>query len=198
MERLTAQGASVSIGSSAPQWAPRWIDTHFFERPAAVTQGSHALALGFSDIARPLSRIEMFFIFDEMKGCESRGTLSDDSLPDIAELDGCIILELSRSRVTNRTLRHLRRLSRLRMLDLSETAIDDNGLTYIAELHSLQFFDLGMTSITDAGIEKLSSLKNLSDLGIRGTHVTDEGVEKLKLVLPECKISRQWPRRYYR
>lgn len=84
------------------------------------------------------------------------------------------------------------------MLDLSETAIDDNGLTYVAELHNLQCLDLGMTPITDAGIEKLSSLKNLSDLGIRGTQMTDEGFEKLMLALPECKISRRWPRQYYR
>lgn len=89
-ERLAAKGASVSIGSSAPQWAPRWVDTHFFERPAAVTQGSRPWSLSLSDIARPLSRIEMFFIFDDLKRRKDRGTLTDDSLPDIAELDGCI------------------------------------------------------------------------------------------------------------
>jgi len=65
-------------------------------------------------------------------------------------------------------------------LRLTKTKITDNGLDHLKSCGKLQFLDLHHTLVGDAGLEKLTGLTKLHHLGLSGTKVTDQGLRHLK------------------
>ncbi len=75
-------------------------------------------------------------------------------------------------------------------LDLSDTRITDKGLDNLYRLTALEKLDLSGTPITDAGLDRLKGLTKLRELYLARTKVTDAGVEALHKTLPAIKITR--------
>lgn len=65
-------------------------------------------------------------------------------------------------------------------LRLTKTKITDAGLDHLKNCGKLQFLDLHHTVVGDAGLEKLAGLTALQHLGLSGTKVTDQGLRHLK------------------
>ena len=75
-------------------------------------------------------------------------------------------------------------------LNLSRSKITDAGLLHLKGLTSLQTLSLYRTQVTDAGLVHLTGLTSLKSLDLRGTKVTDAGVADLQKVVPNCKITK--------
>ena len=140
------------------------------------------------------------------------GTRFDqDDLAEIAKLKGLRFLNLSRTTVTDKSLRHLNGLSKLEWLDLSgtklkgdgldalpqvtslglsNTSITDSGLQHMSRLTRLESVHLRETQISDDGLRLLIGLSRLSYLDLRGTHVTAGGVAYLRQQIPDLRIAK--------
>lgn len=68
-------------------------------------------------------------------------------------------------------------------LDLSDTKITDKSINAVIQFKNLTRLSLDNTSITDDGLEKLRTLKNLKHLNLYNTGVSDKGL----LNLQNCK-----------
>ena len=66
-------------------------------------------------------------------------------------------------------------------LDLSDTKITDKSIDAIVQCKNLTRLSLDNTAITDAGLEKLKSLKNLQHLNLYSTSVSDKGLVSLQM-----------------
>ncbi|OHB82278.1 MAG: hypothetical protein A2V98_25770 [Planctomycetes bacterium RBG_16_64_12] len=91
-----------------------------------------------------------------------------------------VSLDLSKIRVTDAGLVHLKGLKRLQFLFLNGTQVTDAGLAHLEGLANLNLIDLTGTQVTDAGLDNLRGLSNLRTLHLAGTKVTREGVKKLQ------------------
>ena len=110
---------------------------------------------------------------------ETAGLAKRDQKGDVLALD------LSKMKVRDAELAHLRALDKLQWLYLNGTGITDAGLAQLKPLTTLQLVHLADTQTSDAGLEHLLELKNLRTLHLTGTRVTGEGVAKLEQALPD-------------
>ena len=80
----------------------------------------------------------------------------------------------------------------LEVLELSQTKITDRSLATIGKLTGLRTLALGETAITDAGLAELAGLKRLdeSGLALNGTKVTDAGRARLEAATPGLRLPR--------
>jgi hypothetical protein len=93
----------------------------------------------------------------------------------VASRPKVVVLQMANPDVTDRTLAHLRGMSRLRELDLNGTQVGDGGLPIVADLAALQSLRLRDTKITDEGFRRwLAPMESLRQLDLRGTQVTRE------------------------
>ena len=83
-----------------------------------------------------------------------------------------------------------RGLSHLESLYLSKTKVTDTGLVHLRGLDQIWELTLCDCPITDAALENLRTLMKLQYLHVQGTKVTDGGVKKLQQALPNCMIDR--------
>ena len=74
-------------------------------------------------------------------------------------------------------------------LNLSRSKITDAGLLHLKGLPNLQTLSLPK-QITDAGLVHLRGLTNLQVLDVKNTQATDAGIAELQKALPNCKISK--------
>lgn len=81
-------------------------------------------------------------------------------------------LFLAGSSITDRGLKHLRRLTGLHELALFGASIRD-GVSYLAGMDRLQGLNLSNTQINDRGIEQLAKIKSLRELALNHTQITD-------------------------
>jgi Leucine-rich repeat (LRR) protein len=119
----------------------------------------------------------------------SRTEVTDADLVHLKRLTSLRVVDLSGTRVTDAGLEHLKGLTRLFSLSLVGTQVTDPGLQYLKGLTSLRDLALDRTHVTDAGLEHLKTLTNLQGLGLGDTRVTDAGVNELKKTLPKCLIT---------
>jgi hypothetical protein len=84
--------------------------------------------------------------------------------------------------LTNESLSHLRSLTHLVMLDISRTKISDSGLSYLNACRGLVVLMLP-DAITDAGLAKLKNLHDLRELNLDETHISDQGLSGLTHLL---------------
>jgi len=76
----------------------------------------------------------------------------------------------------------------LRILRLGWTRITDRSLSSLGRLTKLQELDLEANRITDAGLKQLVGLSELRELNVGMTQVTQAGCAALQLALPDCEI----------
>ena len=106
--------------------------------------------------------------------------LSPDTPITAEHQESLTALDLSRTKVTDAGLEHLKGLMSLTALDLSDTQVGDGGLEHLKGSKSLMVLDLSETQVTSAGLEHLKGLMSLRRLVLWGTQVTDTGLESLK------------------
>lgn len=140
----------------------------------------------------------------------------DDVLP-LASQSGLKMLNLSRTRITDATLRALSKLqldelwltatnitdegmkaigamTSLKALSVAQTQIHDGGIAELVALQRLERLVLESTAVTDAGLEALARLGTLRELHLKETQFSDEGVATLGKQLPQAKLFGQHDR----
>ena len=89
-------------------------------------------------------------------------------------------LELARTKVANKKLDSIAKITQLERLSLAQTNITDAGMARLQSLKNLRVLNLRGTAIGDAGIEALKSFTHLEDLNLAETQVTDSGIQILR------------------
>jgi len=118
----------------------------------------------------------------------SRSKITDAGLLHLKGLTGLQTLSLYRTQTTDVGLVHLKGLTKLQSLNLQLTKITDAGLAHLKGLANLETLSLQLTKITDAGLVHLKGLTGLQVLYVSNTKVTDAGVAELQKTLPDCRI----------
>ncbi|MBI3863316.1 MAG: hypothetical protein HY290_15605 [Planctomycetia bacterium] len=109
-----------------------------------------------------------------------------------ALIGNCAALErlvIIGTRVSETSLRHLKKLKNLRHLLADQTQITDEGLAVIAEFASLETLELSNTPVGDVGLIGLRKLEKLKYLNVANTRVTDDGISELNRALPDLVVS---------
>jgi len=118
-----------------------------------------------------------------------RGNFDDAGFNKLEKLlPHLVTLDLSATKITDRSVALLVSASQLRMIRLAETGITDAAIDFLLKLPSLESINLYGTKVTDAGVSKLSALPNLKRLYLWQTAVTPDAVKALKAKLPSCEI----------
>jgi uncharacterized membrane protein len=118
-----------------------------------------------------------------------RSKLDDETFAKFGPiLPSLVTLDLSSTKITDKTVAALPVAKHLRMVRLSETGITDASIDTLLKLPTLESINLYGTKITDAGILKLSGMPNLKRLYLWQTPVTPETIKTLKEKLPKCEI----------
>ena len=127
----------------------------------------------------------------------SQDRVDDRRFGELAKLAPRITqLDLSRTKISDKSLAVVARMTNLTRLDLNRTAVTDRGLAQLrksAHLHTLNLFG---TSITDDGLEQLAGIRSLRKLYLWQTKVTDVGVTELRQQLPDLEVAMApaWPK----
>ena len=98
-------------------------------------------------------------------------------------------VNLGDSKVSDRDLAQLRKLTKPNMVYLDRTAITDSGLLHLTMLTTLEVLDLRSTAVTDSGLVQLGKSTNLRLIHVDDTAVTAKGIEELQKELPRCVIN---------
>lgn len=101
-------------------------------------------------------------------------------------------LNLAGTKVTDKGLAALEKMTNLRRLHLEKTAVTDEGLAHLKGLTNLRYLNLYNTAVTDAGVAELTSLKSLRHLYLWQSKATDDGASKLKSALPNVVVDMGW------
>ena len=104
--------------------------------------------------------------------------LSDASLSHLRSIPSLRMLDLSRTRVTDKGLHSFRSLRNLAILILPD-AMTNKGLADLRSLPNIRDLNLDRTHVTNAGLKVLASFAHLEKLDLSGTFVTDEGLAVL-------------------
>jgi uncharacterized membrane protein/mono/diheme cytochrome c family protein len=98
-------------------------------------------------------------------------------------------LRLSNTKITDKGIQDIAKLTALTRLELENTAVADVGLVAIAsQLKNLQVLNLFNTQVSDAQIEKLMAIKTLEAVYLYQTKVSEKGINALKKGLPNAEI----------
>jgi hypothetical protein len=118
-----------------------------------------------------------------------RGKLDDETfgklgpvLPHLATVD------LSATKITDKSVAALEAAKNLRQVRLSETAVTDSAVDTLLKLENLESINFYGTKVTDAGIQKLSALPNLKRLYLWQTAVTPDAVKAFKEKAPKVEV----------
>ena len=112
----------------------------------------------------------------------SYGAVTDDALSSLAQVDGLLRLNLSRTTVSDAGLCALAK-EHPQLLELNLwgcSSVSDAGVVCLAELTQLERLELGRCDrVTDRGLEVVAGLSHLGSLGLSGTAVEDAGLAVL-------------------
>ncbi len=118
-----------------------------------------------------------------------RGKLDDDTFGKIAPVvPNLVTVDLSATRITDKSVASLGPATNLRQVRLAETEITDAAIDPLLGIPSLESINFYGTKVTDAGIAKLAALPNLKHLYLWQTAVTPAAIDALKQKLPNCEI----------
>lgn len=110
-----------------------------------------------------------------------RTTVRDDDLRLLQWLDEVRCLNLSRTRITDAGLVHVKNCFQLERLSLADTEkMTDAGLEHVGNIRTLDSLSLGATWVSDAGLVHLKNLNNLTYLDLIATKITDAGLDHIK------------------
>mgnify|MGYP001158796319 FL=1 len=108
----------------------------------------------------------------------SSNTFDSRRLACLSKLEKLRELNLSDSLLEDEELEAiLKGCGRLNKLDLSRTKITDRGLANLHKLSELRFLSLDETQIGDLGFREVCKLSSLQRLAVSGIRVTDKGFE---------------------
>jgi hypothetical protein len=107
-------------------------------------------------------------------------SLEDEHLVQLEEMRDLQELDLRICKISDKDLKHLRRLTKLRTLWIGGNDISDDGLRQLKDLRNLEALRLNSTKISDNGLTHLSGLSKLRELDLSYTKVTSDGLIKLK------------------
>jgi Leucine-rich repeat (LRR) protein len=110
----------------------------------------------------------------------SRTKVTDADLDHLKGLRQLQKLDISRTQVTDNGLEHLTGLTQLRVLNLFGTQMTGAGLKHLKGLTQLQMLTFRLYTLTDADLEHFKDLTQLQELWLSNTKVTDAGLEHLK------------------
>ncbi|MBC8127894.1 MAG: hypothetical protein H8M99_12205 [Gloeobacteraceae cyanobacterium ES-bin-144] len=99
-----------------------------------------------------------------------------------------ITLDLTATKVTDKSSSLIATAEQLRMIRLSETEVSDAIIDDLLKLTKLESLNLYGTKVTDAGISKLAAMSQLKRLYLWQTAVTPEAIKSLKEMLPDLEI----------
>jgi len=99
-----------------------------------------------------------------------------------------LVLDVRRSAITDESAHLLGQLLSVTHLRLSGTRVSDTTIREIRKLPNLQYLWLAQTEVTDQCVDDLCQLSTLTDLDIRDTHISETGVAALKQRLQTCTI----------
>ncbi len=102
--------------------------------------------------------------------------------------DNIVRLDLSRTRITDRSLAHAAAMPRLLRLDLTETAITNSGLEKLGAAPRLRELVLCGTSIDDKATKALRSLVTLRSLYVWRTGISENALSELAGLLPKARV----------
>ena len=116
--------------------------------------------------------------------------VSDESLKVIRKLVNLEALDLSRTLVSSAGMRELRSLRSLSDLKLAQVeGIDDRAAAAFVDMEQLATLDLAETRITDRALPDLGRMKSLRKVFVGGSGVTAEGVEEFRQRHPNVQIA---------
>ncbi len=176
-DRMPPKGDGISAGDAA--MIKKWIvdGADFGDGVSAGSGGAVAFAedkLGAALQAPPAALIK---------------ELKDDGVLIRAISKDGKVLEVDFSHSDVLKLERLKPISNnIRVLDLSRTKITDKDLVNLAAMPHLARLMLGRTDITDAGLANLKGLAELEYLNIYQTKVTDAGLSNLEAMSKLQKI----------
>ncbi len=119
----------------------------------------------------------------------SRSKVTDKEVARLGDIRTHITdLDLSGTRITDRSLGIAGACPRLTKLDLHGTKIGDAGITQLKNLNTLRSLNLYGTRVTDKSLPVLAGLKNLESLYLWDTGITSSGANRLRKALPSTRI----------
>ena len=98
-------------------------------------------------------------------------------------------LKLSRSFITNETLKRIKGCKKLKKLFLDHTKISDDGIGALIDT-KLVYLNLVGTPLTDQCVDNLGSIKTLSNVFLFGTKISEQGISKLHELNPTLTIDK--------
>lgn len=118
-----------------------------------------------------------------------RGKLDDATFGKLGPvLPHLSTVDLSATKITDKSVATLAAATKLRQVRLSETGVTDASIDTLLKLPALESINFYGTKVTDAGIQKLAAMPNLKRLYLWQTAVTPDAVKALKEKLPKCEV----------
>lgn len=118
-----------------------------------------------------------------------RGKLDDEAFGKLGPvLPHLSTVDLSATKITDKSVAALENAKGLRMVRLSETGVTDGAIDTLVKLPALESVNFYGTKVTDAGVLKLSTLPNLKRLYLWQTPVTPEGIKAIKEKMPKVEV----------
>lgn len=118
-----------------------------------------------------------------------RGKLDDEMFGKLAPLMPHVVtLDLSATRITDKSAGMLKSATNLKMVRLAETGITDSAIETLVKLPALESVNVYGTKVTDTGVLKLAAMPKLKRLYLWQTAVTPDAIKALREKLPGCEI----------
>lgn len=127
----------------------------------------------------PLSRTEMSL---------GNGTLSRESMKQIARCTNLTLLDLSENQIDAADLELLADCDKLDQIFLSNCQLEAGALSKLAALESLEEVDLTASNCDDDEFLALATCSNLKSVSVRATSVSAAAITKLKAKIPGLEV----------
>jgi hypothetical protein len=95
---------------------------------------------------------------------------------------------LLRTRVSDKSMETLGKLTNLAVLNLDYTDVGDEGLAKLSGLEKLESLSLDSANISDASVGLLGGFHSLKNLNLYHTLVSEDGFSKLRTALQGCEL----------
>jgi hypothetical protein len=114
--------------------------------------------------------------------------ITDAGISKLEELEKLRELALIRTRVTDKSMAIVGRLTQLVELNLDYTDVGDKGIESLRGLQSLECLSLDSANVTDESANVLVEFRQLKELNLYHTLCTEKGYERIRAMTPECRI----------
>ncbi|HGY91007.1 MAG TPA: hypothetical protein ENK43_07530 [Planctomycetes bacterium] len=163
-------------------------------------KGLSELAKGLSPASRAAREklVAMGAVIENMDGAgklvsvhfaSHEGRIGDKQVEALKAIqDNIVRLDLSRTRITDRSLARVAAMPRLLRLDLTDTAITNAGLRKLSRAPRLRELVLCGTKVDDQAIKALGSSGTLRSVYIWRTEISENGLSELAALLPQARV----------